>query len=95
MTEQESASGRIHGDGGGEVLNVQVMANRQSPLHYSYTAGRRRQRKPRTAHGCPAMDHDRLFKELLTTFFVEFLQLFFQSAEADGTGLIIDGVRES
>ena len=23
------------------------------------------------------MDHDRLFKELLTTFFVEFLELFF------------------
>ena len=24
-----------------------------------------------------AIDHDRLFKELLTTFFVEFLELFF------------------
>jgi hypothetical protein len=23
------------------------------------------------------MDHDRLFKELLTTFFVEFIELFF------------------
>jgi hypothetical protein len=25
----------------------------------------------------PAVDHDRLFKELLTTFFFEFLDLFF------------------
>jgi hypothetical protein len=28
------------------------------------------------------MDHDRLFKELLTTFFVEFLELFFPDLEA-------------
>ena len=25
----------------------------------------------------PAVDHDRFFKELITTFFVEFLMLFF------------------
>ena len=30
----------------------------------------------------PAMDHDRLFKELLTTFFAEFLQLFFPELAA-------------
>ena len=30
-----------------------------------------------------AMDHDRLFKELLTTFFGEFLELFFSELVAD------------
>jgi len=29
------------------------------------------------------MDHDRLFKELLTTFFVEFLDLFFPALVQD------------
>jgi len=28
------------------------------------------------------MDHDRLFKELLTTFFVEFVDLFFSELAA-------------
>ena len=28
------------------------------------------------------IDHDRLFKELLTTFFVEFLELFFPEVAA-------------
>ena len=28
------------------------------------------------------MDHDRLFKELLTTFFVEFVELFFSELAA-------------
>jgi hypothetical protein len=30
----------------------------------------------------PAVDHDRLFKELLTTFFFEFLDLFFSELAA-------------
>jgi hypothetical protein len=30
----------------------------------------------------PAVDHDRLFKELLTTFFFEFLDLFFPELAA-------------
>jgi hypothetical protein len=30
-----------------------------------------------------AMDHDRLYKELLTAFFVEFLELFFPALAAD------------
>ena len=29
------------------------------------------------------MDHDRLFKELLTTFFVEFLEMFFTELAGD------------
>ena len=32
--------------------------------------------------GTPLMDHDRLFKELLTTFFVEFIDLFFPELAA-------------
>jgi hypothetical protein len=30
----------------------------------------------------PAIDHDRLFKELLTTFFCEFLDFFFRELAA-------------
>ena len=33
---------------------------------------------PQPAGSVLAIDHDRLFKELLTTFFAEFLELFFQ-----------------
>ena len=36
------------------------------------------------------IDHDRLFKELLSTFFVEFLELFFPDLS---TGLVHDSVR--
>lgn len=31
---------------------------------------------PHPLHSCPMTDHDRLFKELLSTFFIEFLELF-------------------
>jgi hypothetical protein len=32
--------------------------------------------------GSTGMEHDRLFKALLTTFFVDFLELFFSGGEA-------------
>ena len=35
------------------------------------------------------IDHDRLFKELLSTFFVEFLELFFPDLS---TGLVHDSL---
>jgi predicted transposase YdaD len=37
---------------------------------------------PQPAGPTPAIDHDRLFKELLTTFFVEFIDLFFPKLAA-------------
>lgn len=40
--------------------------------------------------GTVMIDHDRLFKELLSTFFVEFLELFFSDLS---TGLVHDLVR--
>jgi hypothetical protein len=40
--------------------------------------------------GTAIIDHDRLFKELLSTFFVEFLELFFPDLS---TGLVHDSVR--